>query len=93
MELYFIILLYFSVSQSHAQEFTASFEASVTGSAGTTECRFTLHFTDVELLKPSTVKCGRIKKTMIINEFKYELVKQAMFMIRDESLQRFCNLF
>ena len=92
-ELLFIILLYFSVSQSHAQEiFTASFEASVTGSADTTTCQFTLHFTDVEVLKTSTVKCGRIKKTMIINNYIHEL-PQAMFIIRDKSLQRFYNAF
>ena len=71
IELYFIILFYFSLGQSHAGEnqeqetLTTSFKASVTGSSGTTECEFSLQFTDVEILKSSKVKCGKIKKTMI----------------------------
>ena len=88
MELLFIILLYFSVSQSHAQEiFTDSFEASVTGSAGTATCKFTLHFTDVEVLKNSTVnQCtGKIKKNMIV-PFNHE-IPEGKFIIRNTSLQ------
>ena len=86
MEVYFIILLYFSLGHSHTQEIlTASFRAPV---AGTTECDFSLIFTDEEILKSSKVSCGRVKKTMTINSFTYEL-KSSMHIIRDKgSLQR-----
>ena len=74
--LYFVILLqHFSLGERLNQEnYTARFKATVTGSSGTTECDFTLKFTDVEVLKSSKVKCGKIKKkTMIINSFNYEI--------------------
>ena len=93
MELLFIILLYFSVSQSHAQEiFTDSFEATVTGSAGTATCKFTLHFTDVEVLKNSTVnQCtGKIKRNMIVPNFLHQ-IPEGKLIIRNKSLQIFCR--
>ena len=78
-----MLYLVFSLGQSHAQEiFTASFSASVSGTSGTTECDFTLSFTDVEILETSKVKCGRIKNTMTINSFTHEL-KSSMHLIRE----------
>ena len=78
------LMLYFSLGQSHAEEIliTASFSAPVTGTSGTTECNFKLSFTDVEILKSSKVKCGRIKKTMTINSFTYEM-KSSMHLLRE----------
>ena len=82
-ELYFNILMYFSLGHSHAQEIlTTSFRAPVTGNSVTTECDFSLSFTDVEILKKSKVSCGRVKKTMTINSFTYEL-KSSMHIIRE----------
>ena len=86
----FIILLqHFSLGQRLAPEtYTAVFKTSVTGSSGTTECDFTLRFTDVEVLKKnSKVQCSR-NKPMIINSFKYE-IESSMLHIFKESLYRF----
>ena len=88
--LYFIVLLqHFLLGQRLAPEIhTAEFTAAVTGSKGTTECDFTLKFTDVEVLKQiSKVQCGR-KKPMTIKSFKYE-IESSMLHIFKEGLYRF----
>ena len=83
----FNILLVLSLSQIFAQEiFTASFTAEVTGNSGTTVCDFSILFTDSKILGNSNVKCGKVRKVMII-DFKYEL-KSSMHILR----QAFKNL-
>ena len=79
--LYFNILLIFSLSQLFAQEiFTTSFTKEVTGNSEKTKCDFSIRFTDSEILGNSKVKCGKIKRVMII-DFKYEL-KSSMHILR-----------
>ena len=91
-ELYLNILLIFSLGKSYAEEFfTASFTATVTGKSGNTECNFTIHLTDSEIRENSKVKCGRIKKFMLIPLFKYE-VKATMHILR-QAFKKQYNLF
>ena len=71
--LYFNILLIFYFGNCFAGEIlNAEFTAPVTGGSVTAECSFSLEFTDVELLKTSTVKCDR-NKQMTVKSFVYEL--------------------
>ena len=81
-ELYFNILLSISLGKSFAEEiFNASFTATVTRKSVTTDCNFTISFTDTEIRGNSKVKCDKISKFMLIPSFKYEL-KKTMHILR-----------
>ena len=68
---YFSILLIFYFDKCFAGDILkAEFTASVPGASKTAECNFTLEFTDVELLKTSTVKCEK-NKQMTVNSFEF----------------------
>ena len=70
---YFSILLIFSFGEFFAEEIhSLTFKATVTGNSGSTECEFSLFFTDEEILKNSKVKCGKIRRPMTIDSFTYE---------------------
>ena len=94
--LYLNILLIFSFGKCFAGEILkAEFTASVTGASKTAECSFSLEFTDVELLKTSTVKCDR-NKQMTVNSFVYELKSLNHHHVFREALKDFVikkNLF
>ena len=86
----FNILLFFSLGQSFAEEiYKTSFKVPVTGKSETTNCNFSIHFTDTDILGNSRFKCDRIKKPMLINSFSYEL-KSSMHILR-QALKKTCN--
>ena len=86
---YFNILLIFYFDKCFAGEILkAEFTASVNGASKTAQCNFTLEFTDVELLKTSTVKCEK-NKQMTVNSFEYTLKSLNHHHVFREALKDF----
>ena len=97
-ELYFLIL-YFFLGQSFGQEIlTEFFKTELKDGKFTTDCDFSIYFTDEKILGNSKVKCCKIKKPMTIDykhdtksmhilRFQLEITRNGSTLIKNSSVE------
>ena len=96
-ELY-IPILYFFLGQSYGQEILTTIFTTELSGKETTECDFSIYYTDTKILGNSTVKCCRIKKPMTIDYvhktksmhkliFKLEISRNGSTLIKDSNVE------